>query len=136
MPYHVLIVDNQRGVSRLLRSALETIEQGLTVSEAQSGEEAILDARQTRTDLLITDLRLPGITGLELMRKFRVVNPDVKVIVISDMVDPGMRKQVADAGPDGFFQKPVPLGDFLDAVVAKVKAGQIRVVCAGFCFFL
>ena len=45
MPYHVLIVDNQRGVSRLLRSALETIEQGLNVSEVQSGEEAILAAR-------------------------------------------------------------------------------------------
>ena len=51
MPYHVLIVDNQRGVSRLLRSVLETIEQDLIVSDFQSGEEAILDARHSRTDL-------------------------------------------------------------------------------------
>ena len=116
MPYHVLIVDNQRGVSRLLRSALETIEQGLTVSEVQSGEEAILDVRHTKVDLLITDYRLPGITGLELIKKFHVVNPDCKVILISDVVDPGIHKVVAEARPDGFFQKPVPLGDFLDAV--------------------
>ncbi len=116
MPYYVLIVDNQRGVSRLLRSALETIEQGLSVSEVQSGEEAILAARHARTDLLITDYRLPGLSGLELMRKFRVVNPDCKVILISDIVDNTLRNLVVGARPDAFFQKPVPLGDFLDAV--------------------
>ena len=116
MPYYVLIVDNQRGVSRLLRSALETIEQGLNVAEVQSGEEAILAARHSRTDLLITDYRLPGFSGLELMRKFRVVNPDCKVILISDVVDNTLRNLVVGARPDAFFQKPVPLGDFLDAV--------------------
>ena len=116
MSYHVLIVDNQRGVSRLLRSALETIEQNLLVSEFQSGEEAILDARHSQTDLLITDFRLPGITGVELMKKFRFINPDCKVIMISDIVDPRVRKQILDASADAFFPKPVPLGDFLEAV--------------------
>ena len=116
MPYHVLIVDNQRGVSRLLRSVLETIEQDLIVSDFQSGEEAILDARHSRTDLLVSDFRLPGITGVELMKKFRFINPDCKVIMISDIVDPRVRRQISDAGADAFFSKPVPLSEFLDAV--------------------
>jgi len=116
MPYHVLIVDDQRDVSRLLRSALETIEQGLKVSEAPSGEEAILEASHIRVDLLVADYRLPGINGLELMKKFRVVNPDGKVILITGISDPRQLKQVQEADADAFFSKPVSMGDFLDAV--------------------
>ncbi|MCX6067750.1 MAG: response regulator [Chloroflexi bacterium] len=116
MPYHVLIVDDQKDVSRLLRSALETIEQGLKVSEAPSGEEAILEAGRTKVDLLIADFRLPGINGVELTRKFRARNPEGKVILISGVSDPRVLKEVAECGADAFFSKPVPMSDFLDAV--------------------
>jgi CheY-like chemotaxis protein len=116
MTYHVLIVDDQKDVSRLLRSALETIEQGLKVTEAPSGEEAILVSTRTKVDLLIADFRLPGITGVELMRKIRARNPEVKVIMVTGISEPKKLKEVANAGADAFFPKPVPMGDFLDAV--------------------
>jgi DNA-binding NarL/FixJ family response regulator len=116
MAYHILIVDDQKEVSRLLRSALETIEQGLKVSEAPSGEEAILEATRSKVDLLIADFRLPGITGVELMKKIRARNPEVKVILVTGVSEPKMLKEVANAGADAFFSKPVPMGDFLDAV--------------------
>ena len=116
MTHHVLIVDDQKEVSRLLRSALETIEQGLSVSEAPSGEEAILESTRTKVDLLIADFRLPGITGVELMKKIRVRNPEVKVILVTGVSEPKMLREVSNAGADAFFQKPVPIGDFLDAV--------------------
>jgi DNA-binding response OmpR family regulator len=116
MSHHVLIVDDQRDVSRLLRSALETIEQGLKVSEAPSGEEAILEASRIKVDLLIADYRLPGINGLELMKKFRAINPQGKVIMITGISDPRLLKQVSEADADAFFSKPVSMGDFLDAV--------------------
>jgi DNA-binding NarL/FixJ family response regulator len=118
MPYRVLIVDDQKGVSRLLRSALETIEQNLIVSEAPSGEEAILEARRTRIDLLIADYRLPGINGVELLKKYRLINPAGKVIMVSGISDPRLLKQVSEAAPEAFFAKPVPMGDFLEAVEA------------------
>lgn len=116
MPYRVLIVDDQKDVSRLLRSALETIEQGLLVSEAPSGEEAILEAGRTRVDLLIADYRLPGITGVELMKKFRVRCPQGKVIMVSGISDPRLLREVKQAEPDAFFSKPVPMSEFLAAV--------------------
>ncbi len=116
MQQHVLIVDDQRDVSRLLRSALETIEKGLKVSEAPSGEEALLEASRIRVDLLIADYRLPGINGLELMKKFRALNPQGKVIMITGISDPRLLRQVAEASSDAFFSKPVSMGDFLDAV--------------------
>ena len=116
MSYHVLIVDDQKGFSRLLRSALEMIEQGLIVSEAPSGEEAILEASRIQIDLLIADYLLPGINGLELVRKYRRIHANGKVIVISGVADATVIKKINESGPDAFFLKPVPMSEFLEAV--------------------
>jgi DNA-binding response OmpR family regulator len=116
MPYHVLIVDDQKGFSRLLRSALEMIEQGLIVSEAPSGEEAILEASRTQIDLLIADYLLPGINGLELAKKYRRIHANGKVIVISGVADATLIKKINESAPDAFFLKPVPMSEFLEAV--------------------
>ncbi|MEI7845952.1 MAG: response regulator [Chloroflexota bacterium] len=116
MPYHVLIVDDQKGFSRLLRSALEMIEQGLIVSEAPSGEEAILEASRTQIDLLIADYLLPGINGLELAKKYRRIHANGKVIVISGVADTTLIKKINESNPDAFFLKPVPMSEFLEAV--------------------
>ncbi len=56
---------------------------GLEVAEARSGEEAILEARRKGVDLLVADFRLPGMTGAELMKKFRIINPQIKIIMIT-----------------------------------------------------
>lgn len=111
-----MIVDDQREVSRLLRSALVTLEQDLEYVEMPSGEEAILDATSNRVDLLVADYRLPGISGLQLMKKIRSYHPSVKVILITGMSDPNVRKEVAQAGADAFFIKPISIADFLDSV--------------------
>lgn len=116
MPYRVLIVDDQREVSRLLRSALETIEQGLIVSEAPSGEEALLEASRSKIDLLIADYRLPGMTGVELMRKIRARYPQAAVILVSGVTDPRMRAEITKAEANASFLKPVPMSEFLAAV--------------------
>lgn len=112
----ILIVEDQREISRLLRSALETLEHPLEVVELPSGEEAILDSSHHKVDLLVADYRLPGVSGIELMHKVRKDHPQVKVILITGHTDPKVRKEVAEAGGDAFFLKPVPMADFLDAV--------------------
>ncbi len=116
MANRILIVDDQREVSRLLRSALETIEQGLAVSEAPSGEEALLEASRVSVDLLVVDYRLPGMSGTELMQKMRARYPNMKIIIISGVSEPKTRAEIEKAGADAFFTKPVPMADFLDAV--------------------
>jgi DNA-binding response OmpR family regulator len=114
--YRIMIVEDQREISHLLRTALETLEYKLEVVEIPSGEEAILDASRNKVDLLVTDFRLAGITGIELMRKVRSHRPEAKVILITGLTDKKVRKEVAEAGADAFFLKPVPIADFLDAV--------------------
>jgi CheY-like chemotaxis protein len=115
-PSRILIVEDQREVSRLLHSALDTLEERLEIDEIPSGEEAILDSSRNQVDLLVTDYRLPGITGIELMQKVRRYHPGVKVILITGQTDSSVRREVADAGADAFFIKPVPIADFLDSV--------------------
>jgi DNA-binding response OmpR family regulator len=114
--YRILIVEDQREISHLLRTALETLEYKLEVVEIPSGEEAILDASRNKVDLLVTDFHLAGITGIELMRKVRSHRPEAKVILITGLTDKKVRKEVAEAGADAFFLKPIPIADFLDAV--------------------
>jgi CheY-like chemotaxis protein len=114
--YKILIVEDQREVSRLLRTALETLEHKMEVVEIPSGEEAILYSSRNPVDLLVSDYRLPGMTGIELMVKVRKYHPEMKVILITGQTDPKVRKDVAEAGADAFFIKPVPIADFLDAV--------------------
>ncbi len=115
-PHRILIVEDQREVSRLLRSALETLEYELEVVEIPSGEEAILDSSHNKVDLLVSDYRLPGMSGIELMHKVQKNHPQAKIILVTGQTDPKIRKEVAGAGADAFFIKPVPMADFLDAV--------------------
>jgi FixJ family two-component response regulator len=112
----ILIVDDNREVSQLFRSGLESLGKDFQISDFLSAEEALLEFSQAAVDLLIADVRLPGISGLELMNKCKAFSPKLKVILISGVTDPKIRQQVAEAGADAFFFKPVEIADFLDAV--------------------
>ncbi len=115
-PLHVLIVDDQRDARSVLRAGLDTLETRLKVTDVPSGEEAILVIASQPIDLLIADVRLPGISGLELKERAQMRNPDLKVILITGVPDPHVRELVAQAGAAAYFYKPVEMGDFLDAV--------------------
>jgi CheY-like chemotaxis protein len=112
----IVIVDDQIDSTRLLHKNLESLEQDFQINTAFSGEEALLELSSGDVDLLITDFRLPGITGLELMDKFRQTNPEGKVILISGVTDQTIRQKVAQAGASAFFFKPIDIPEFLDAV--------------------
>lgn len=112
----IVIVDDQREVTRVLRSGLESLEQELSIAEFLSGEEAWLELARGDVDLLIADVRLPGMSGFDLMKRLKTRAPAAKVILISGATEAKIRQQVAQAGADGFFFKPIDLPDFLDAV--------------------
>lgn len=112
----ILLVDDHREVTRLLRSTLDTLGYDLHVVEAPSGEEALLEISHRKIDLLVVDYRLPGINGIELIEKARARQPDIKIIVISAVQDPAARQAMQKANPIAIFNKPVSLGDFLNTV--------------------
>lgn len=114
--FRILIVDDQHEVRRMLHAWMLTLGPRFETLAIPSGEEALLEAARRPVNLLISDVRLPGMTGLELMRKIQKRNPGLKVILITGLTDPIIRKQVAEAGANAFFIKPIEMADFLDAV--------------------
>ena len=112
----ILLVDDQRDIVRLLHSTLQTLGHKMDIVDAPSGEEALLEASRRKVDLLVADYLLPGISGVELMRKIRVRNPEMRVIFISGMTERKAREEMLNAGAIAIFDKPIPLADFLDAV--------------------
>jgi len=115
-PPRILIVDDQRDILRLIHATLDTLGHQLEIHEAPSGEEALLETSRNRIDMLISDYKLPGITGVELMAKVRAKNPEVKTILITAMTDKRTREDIRAAGALAIFDKPIPLADFLDVV--------------------
>jgi CheY-like chemotaxis protein len=131
--HRILIVDDQREVREVLRSAIETLGD-FKIIDVPSGEEALLEISTEAFDLLVTDVRLPGISGLELLEKLRGRNPDMAVIIVTGTMDANVRRQVADAGAEFFFLKPIEPADFLDAVersLGLVEAHPVEKVSLG-----
>jgi CheY-like chemotaxis protein len=122
----ILLVDDQRDIVRLLHSTLQTLGHKLDIVDAPSGEEALLEASRRKVDLLVSDYLLPGISGVELMRKIKVRNPEMKVIFISGMTERKAREEMLNAGAVAIFDKPIPLADFLDAVERSL--GLVRTI--------
>jgi CheY-like chemotaxis protein len=122
----ILLVDDQRDILRLLHSSLNTLGHDFEIIEAPSGEEALLEAGRRRVDLLVADYLLPGMSGVELMRKIRVRHPEIKVILISGVSDRKAREEMRNAGANAIFDKPIPLADFFDAVERSL--GLVRTI--------
>jgi CheY-like chemotaxis protein len=114
--HRILIVDDQHEVRRMLSASLRTLGPEIEVVDVPSGEEALLVAYRRPVDLLISDVRLPGITGLELMARVHKRNPELKTILVTGLTDDRIRRQVAEAGATAFFYKPIEMPDFLDVV--------------------
>jgi len=112
----VLIVDDERQVSRMLRSALELSGRDCVVVDAPSGEEALLELNRGPVDLLVTDLRLPGISGLQLLFRLREINPDARSILITGHPSAEARAQAEAMGVVAFLPKPLSTNFFLEAV--------------------
>ncbi len=116
MTHRILIVDDHRDVIRLLHSALDSLEHQFEIVEAPSGEEAFLEVSRSKVDLAVIDYLLPGMSGLELMEKISKRNPDAETILISGSKEKNIRKKLRETGAFAFFEKPISLTDFLDAV--------------------
>jgi CheY-like chemotaxis protein len=114
--FRVLIVDDHQEIRTVLRANLETLGLDLDLVDVPSGEEAIVEVVGTGIDLLIADVGLPGLSGLELVQKLKTTYQDMQVIIITGMEDDDVHQDIADLNPDAFFLKPLKMPEFLNAV--------------------
>jgi CheY-like chemotaxis protein len=122
--YSILLLDDQPEVRRVLRAGIETLGSQYKVVDLPSAEEAMLVLFSQKFDLLVSDVRLPGISGIELTERVRRRNPSLKVILITGMSDQRVRRQISSMGASAFFIKPIQLAEFLEAVQAALNAPE------------
>lgn len=113
---HILIVDDQRDIRQMLRAGVETLGAGLQVTDVPSGEEALLVISNQPVDLLVSDVYLPGISGLELINRAQAKKSGLRVILITGVEDPAVRQAVEETRVAFYFYKPVDMAAFLTAV--------------------
>lgn len=109
----VLIVDDAFELGRMLRAAVETLGAGLDVKLVPSAEEALLEHARQPLDLLVVDIRLPGMSGLDLTRRLRERGSTMKILLITGMPDKDIPARATAVGADRFMPKPFLMSEFL-----------------------
>lgn len=123
---HILVVDDEIEIIRALQRNL--VAHGYKVFTARSGEEAIEVATQRRPDLILLDLLLPGISGLEVCRRIRL-DSNLPIIILSVKDAEEDRVRALDMGADDYILKPFGMNEVLARIrvalrhVAQVQAG-------------
>jgi DNA-binding NarL/FixJ family response regulator len=100
----------------MLRSSLKLTGQPYTIVDVPSAEEALLELTRGGADVLVTDLRLPGISGVELLEKARAAIPQIHAIVVTGHPTEEARARADELGVVAFLSKPIRTSHFLEAV--------------------
>jgi DNA-binding NtrC family response regulator len=100
----VLIIDDDPGVLNLLRQVVE-LERFNTIT-AESAEAGVKVLDETKVDAVISDILLPGMSGVEFMKMNKNSHPNIPIILITGYAGRFDSKAAYEAGADGFFQKP------------------------------
>ncbi len=119
-PPHILVVDDEPQITRVLRTSLSA--QGYDIRVANSGEMALEIMKDWAPTLIITDLSMPSIDGVELCRKVRATS-QVPILVLSVRDQERQKVEALDAGADDYITKPFGMNELL----ARVRANLRRV---------
>jgi two-component system KDP operon response regulator KdpE len=119
-PYRILVVDDELQIGRVLRRSLSA--RGYEVQVAADGEEALEVFNTWTPDLVITDLSMPNMGGIELCRRLRAISR-VPIIVLSVKGEERIKVEALDVGADDYVTKPFGI----DELLARVRATLRRV---------
>jgi len=135
---HILVVDDEPQITRVLRTTLNA--HGYEIRVANDGETALEIAKDFTPDLIITDLMMPNMDGIELCRQIRKMS-QVPILVLSVRGEERNKIQALDSGADDYITKPFSTGELLARVRAalrrapsaapepktKIEAGDFRI---------
>src|SRR5581483_4017173 len=116
----VLVVDDEPQITRVLRTVLTS--QGYQVRTAAEGESALANFTEFRPELVITDLFMPHMDGLELCKRIRALS-NVPIIVLSVKGEERTKVEALDVGADDYVTKPFGMDELLARVRAALRRG-------------
>jgi len=123
MPGRILVIDDEPQITRVLRTALTA--QAFDVRTANDPEEGLRTFREWPPDLVITDLMMPGMTGVEVCRAVRAAG-DTPVLVLSVRDHERSKVEALDAGADDYVTKPFSIQELLARVRAHLRRAPER----------
>lgn len=104
MSQTILVVDDDEGSLRIMVQVLRHAERGILT--ATTGEEGVKTALRERPDIIVMDIVLPGMDGVEAVRRLRASGIDVPIIAVTSSAMPGDRERILGSGFDGYIEKP------------------------------
>jgi two-component system invasion response regulator UvrY len=119
----ILVVDDHDLVRMGIKRMLGDIRNMKVVGEARSGEEAVRVAKEVRPDVVLMDIKMEGIGGLEATKKILHLNPDIKVLVVTVCEDEISPAQFLEEGAVGYLTKGASMDEMVRAIRA-VHSGQ------------
>ena len=119
---NILVVDDEAQITRVLKTSLSA--QGYGIRTASDGMQALLEMKTWSPDLVITDLRMPNMDGLELCRQIRSES-HIPIIVLSVKGEEAIKVEALDAGADDYVTKPFSINELLARVRAALRRTTI-----------
>lgn len=120
---NVLLVDDHELVRTGIRKILDEVKGLKVIGEAQTGEEAVQFCRKENPDVVLMDMNMPGIGGLEATKKILRTSPDTKIIVLTVYTEDPIPTKVMQIGASGYLTKDAGPDEMVNAIRA-VNSGQ------------
>jgi len=118
----VLIVDDQNGIRVLLMEVFNN--EGYETFQASNGKKALEVVRTHSPDLVLLDMKIPGMDGLDILKHIKNINPSIKVIMMTAYGELDMIKEASDLGAIMHFTKPFDIDELRMAVNTQLASGS------------
>jgi len=119
----VVIVDDDPQFRAVLSRLLEREPEFRIVDEAGDGEASVRSVRETAPDVVLMDIRMPGIDGLEATRRIKTERPMTKIVILTSFAEEAYRRAASESGADAFLVKKMLTRELLPTI-RRVLAGD------------
>ena len=122
--YKVLLIDDHDLVRNGIRRLLEDTSEVKIIGEAVSGEEGVKKAQALDPDIILLDINMPGIGGLEACHRILQRRPEQKIIILTVHTEESFPKRLLEIGAKGYLTKECTISEMMDAIKAVCSGGS------------